>query len=154
MLLKNRRRKRKRGRGVKSGGGRRGKEGERSRTSLTLTLRKRVRIPGTASVDWQSWNKCWAERWKQSCQWLVSEQSTPSWVLSNLSRSLISTLDWVMGFGAIKSHLHSLEGYCSLNKHLCPNHRDELHSSSKYLLPLPAGKPFPGEKSYLLFLWC
>lgn len=77
--------------------------------------------------------------------------SSLSWVSSNLSRSLIRTLDWLMGFGAIKSRLHSLVCYCSLNT--CTR-TTVMHSSSKYLLPLPAGKPFPGEKSYLLLLWC
>ena len=39
----------------------------------------------------------------------LSATRTLSWVLSDLSHSLISTLDGVMGFGAIKRHLHSLE---------------------------------------------
>lgn len=89
---------------------------KRRRRRISFTLRKTVPIcgAGTMLIDTSKMN-VEQKKWKGSCQWIVPEKTALSWVLSNLSCSFISIIDWLTGFGQIKSHLFSLGFYCSLS---------------------------------------
>lgn len=89
---------------------------KRRRRGISFTLRKTVPIcgAGTMLIDNSKMNVD-QKKWKGSCQWIVPEKRALSWVLSNLSCSFISIIDWLIGFGQIKSHLLSLGFYCSLS---------------------------------------
>lgn len=133
MLLKNRRRRRRRG--VK-GGGRRGKGREGAGPASPLGKES------MSSARWLRWLTVLKQTLSRKMKGKLSvtrfRDSTLTWVSSNLSHSPIRTLDWLMGFGPIKSRLHSLACSCSLNT--CTP-ITVMHSSSKYYCPSLQASP-------------